>query len=72
MTANHQKLTGLCSYVLRTTAGQYLYSARRGDCGFDYSSAAVWLWTPEQAQSCADKVATAIQWAGALMPVRAR
>jgi hypothetical protein len=67
-----ERTTGLNSYILRTPLGQFVYSERHLDSGFDREASAVYLWTPEELEVRVAEVAKRIPWAGAVFPWRHR
>jgi hypothetical protein len=63
---------GLCSYVVHTTSGEYLY---RSDCsatGRNRADAVAFLWWPEDVPDHAAALRARVPWMGPLVATRLR
>lgn len=65
-------LTGLCSYVLRTGDGEYIYDPDSTSCGYTADTARVYLWEPGEVAARIEELERRLPWAGRLSARRAR
>lgn len=70
--SNHERQTGLNSYLIRTSCGEYLYDIDTKMTGNNPTVAIAFLWTPEEAPAQITKLERRIPWAGNITALRAR
>lgn len=72
MTRYAPHLTGLCSYVLTTGNGEYIYNPTIKLTGYGRDLALVYLWTPEEVADRVAELEPELSWAGRIRAVRSR
>jgi hypothetical protein len=64
------RLTGLCSWIMRTASGQYVYDLNGTQVGYDREAAHLWLCQPEHLPAL--ELVRKPSWPGPVTAVRAR
>lgn len=64
--------TGLNSYYVRLSTGEYLYSTDGTSTGIDSGQAQLWLWVPEQVDDKARELRGKLKCGGLLTAMRAK
>lgn len=67
-----ERRTGLNSYVVRLSSGEFIYDAATARRGMFKDEAQIWLWEPERTEAEVAALAKRLPWVGITTAVRAR